>query len=110
MTISQLAAFAPQFPWDAMLKAGNINPNGPSGERVLVVAEKSAFPKLAQIFADTPVSVWRDLIQQHYPSSGWIRLGHDTVTTLNAYKSARGLLGLDDAVTDLLAQAREEVR
>jgi hypothetical protein len=59
---------------------------------------------------DMPVSVWRDLIQQHYPSSGWIRLGHDTVTALNAYKSARGHLSLDDAVTELLAQAREEVR
>jgi hypothetical protein len=57
-----------------------------------------------------PVSVWRDLIQQHYPSSGWVRLGHDTVAALNAYKSARGLLGLDDAVTELLAQAHEEAR
>jgi hypothetical protein len=59
---------------------------------------------------DMPVSVWRDLIHQHYPSSGWVRLGHDTVTALNAYKSARGLLGLDDAVTELLAQAHEEAR
>jgi hypothetical protein len=57
-----------------------------------------------------PVSVWQELIQQHYPGSGWVRLEHDTVTALNAYKSARGLLGLDDAVTELLAQAREEVR
>ena len=59
---------------------------------------------------DMPVSVWRDLIQQHYPSSGWVRLGHDTVAALNAYKSVRGLLSLDDAVTELLAQAREEAR
>jgi hypothetical protein len=59
---------------------------------------------------DMPVSVWRDLIQQHYPGRGWVRLDHDTAAALNAYKSARGLLGLDDAVTDLLAQAREEVR
>jgi hypothetical protein len=59
---------------------------------------------------DMPVSVWRELIQQHYPSSGWVRLDHHTVAALNAYKSAHGLLGLDDAVTELLAQAREEVR
>ena len=59
---------------------------------------------------DMPVSVWRDLIKQHYPSSGWVRLGHDTVAALDAYKSARGLLGLDDAVTELLAQAHEEAR
>lgn len=59
---------------------------------------------------DMPVSVWRDLIQQHYPGGGWVRLDHDTVAALNAYKAARGLLGLDDAVTDLLAQAHEEAR
>jgi hypothetical protein len=59
---------------------------------------------------DMPVSVWRELIRQHYPSSGWVRIGHDTVAALNAYKSARGLLGLDDAVTELLAQAHEEAR
>ncbi|MGH3553516.1 MAG: DUF6084 family protein [Mycobacterium sp.] len=59
---------------------------------------------------DMPVSVWRDLIQQHYPNSGWVRLDHDTVATLAAYKSTRGLLSLDDAVSKLLATACEEVR
>ncbi len=58
---------------------------------------------------DMPVSVWRDLIQHHYPGSGWVRLDHETVAALNAYKAARGLLSLDDAVTGLLASAREEV-
>ena len=42
---------------------------------------------------DMPVSVWHDLIHQHYPNSGWVRLGHDTVTALTAYKSERGMLG-----------------
>jgi hypothetical protein len=58
---------------------------------------------------DMPVSVWRDLIQQHYPSSGWVRLDYQTVTALAAYKSERGLLGLDDAINELLAQARQEI-
>lgn len=58
---------------------------------------------------EMPVSVWRDLIQQHYPNSGWVRLGHQTMATLAAYKSERGLLSLDDAVAALLTQAREEV-
>lgn len=57
-----------------------------------------------------PVSVWRNLMQQHFPNSGWARLSHDTMAALVAYKSARGLLGLDDAVTELLTGAREEVR
>lgn len=61
---------------------------------------------------DMPASVWRDLIRQHYPNSGWVRLGHDTVTALAAFKSARGLLDFDEAVVASLAAAadREEVR
>jgi Family of unknown function (DUF6084) len=59
---------------------------------------------------DMPVRVWRKLIQQHYPNTGWVRLDHDTVAALAEYKSERGLLSLDDAVTDLLAATREGVR
>ncbi|KAA0108283.1 DUF6084 family protein [Mycolicibacterium sp. P1-5] len=55
---------------------------------------------------DMPVNVWHDLIGQHYPNSGWVRLGHDTVTALAAYKSERGLLDIDEAVTSLLTGAR----
>jgi hypothetical protein len=55
---------------------------------------------------DMPVSVWHDLIRQHYPNSGWVRLGHDTATALAAYKSERGMLDIDEAVTSLLAGAR----
>ena len=57
-----------------------------------------------------PVTVWRDLIMQHYPDTGWVRLRHDTVTALAAYKSAHGLLDMDDATTALLAEVREEAR
>ncbi|MEO8816531.1 MAG: DUF6084 family protein [Mycobacterium sp.] len=57
-----------------------------------------------------PVTVWGDLITQHYPSSGWVRLEHDTVSALAAYKSARGLMDVDEAVTALLAEVHEEVR
>ena len=56
---------------------------------------------------DMPVAVWRDLIAQHYPNTGWIRLSHDTITALAGYKSARGLLDLDHAITSLLAAQRE---
>jgi hypothetical protein len=57
-----------------------------------------------------PVSVWWDLMRQHYPNAGWVRLSHDTVAALTAYKSAQGLLGLDDAVTELLAGVSAEAR
>ena len=51
---------------------------------------------------DMPVAVWRELIAQHYPNTGWVRLSHDTIAALAAYKSAQGLLDLDHAVTSLL--------
>ena len=66
MKISELKALAPQFPWDAYFAAGGLSPNAPHGERVVVIAEKSAFPKLAAIFAQTPVSVWRDYLTVKY--------------------------------------------
>jgi hypothetical protein len=58
-----------------------------------------------------PVSVWRDLMRQHFPNTGWLRLEHDTVNALAAYRSSRGLLSLDEAVTELLkADSSEGVR
>jgi predicted metalloendopeptidase len=62
MPTSALAILAPQFPWKAYLAATKIPPRTPSGERVVIVSEKSAFPKLAAIFAATPVEVWRDYL------------------------------------------------
>lgn len=56
---------------------------------------------------DMPVSVWQDLMRLHYPNAGWIRLGHDTVTALAAYRSAHGMLDFEDAVSALLAEASE---
>lgn len=45
----------------------------------------------------------------HFPGAGFVRLRHDTVAALVAYKSARGLLDLDSAVESLLESVREEV-
>lgn len=59
---------------------------------------------------DMPVAAWRDLIRQHYPNTGWVRLSHDTVTALAAFKSARGLLSIEDAVNALLDAAHQEAR
>jgi hypothetical protein len=56
---------------------------------------------------EMPVSEWNDLIRTHYPNAGWVRLGHDTVSALAAYKSARGMLDFEDAITTLLAEAPE---
>ncbi|AKK26919.1 DUF6084 family protein [Mycobacterium sp. EPa45] len=54
---------------------------------------------------DMPVTVWRDLVAQHYPDSGWVRMSHDTIAALCSFKSARGLLSVDDAIGELLTGA-----
>ncbi|MGB8601712.1 MAG: M13 family metallopeptidase, partial [Rhizomicrobium sp.] len=66
MTVSALKKLAPGFEWDAFLSEAGIALTSPKGERTVIVAEKSAFPKLAQIFAKTPVAVWRDYLTVHY--------------------------------------------
>jgi hypothetical protein len=60
---------------------------------------------------EMPVSVWRNLIELHYPNTGWIRLHHSTIDALADYKARHALLGLDEAVTALLVtQAAEDLR
>jgi Family of unknown function (DUF6084) len=56
---------------------------------------------------DMPTQVWRDLIDQHFPNSGWVRLSHDTVAELAGYKSARGMLDFDHAISSLLDAAAD---
>jgi predicted metalloendopeptidase len=66
MTMAQLAAFAPGFPWPTFFAARGLTPRGPGGERTIVVRENTAFPALARLFAATPVAVWRDYLTVHY--------------------------------------------
>ena len=66
MSYSDLKKLAPQFKWDAFFAEAGIPTKSPSGARQVIVAEKSAFPELAKIFAQTPVSVWRDYLAVHY--------------------------------------------
>src|SRR5262249_18111051 len=66
MSVSELEKLAPDFPWRTYLAAANIPAKGPKGERRVIVAEKDAFPKLAAIFAATPIEVWRDYLTVHY--------------------------------------------
>jgi len=51
LTPAELDALAPGFPWAAWLDAAGV-----PGTRAVVVRQKSAFPKLAKIFAETPVA------------------------------------------------------
>lgn len=51
MTIAQLRALAPGFDWAAYLKGADAG-----GVKRVIVNEKGAFPKIAAIFAATPIS------------------------------------------------------
>jgi predicted metalloendopeptidase len=66
MSIADLKAFAPGFPWEQYFTAEGVSLKGPKGERIVVVRENTAFPALARLFATTPVEVWRDYLTVHY--------------------------------------------
>jgi hypothetical protein len=57
-----------------------------------------------------PVRVWRELMDQYFPHSGWIRLDRDVFDALRRYKSRRALPTWDQAVEQLLkgAEATDE--
>jgi putative endopeptidase len=50
MSPAELVAFAPGFPWTEFLSAAHLG-----SKTRLIVGEKSAFPKIAEIFSQTPV-------------------------------------------------------
>ncbi|OBF21182.1 DUF6084 family protein [Mycobacterium sp. ACS4331] len=83
------------------LFSGTVFYKGDSGFRVQQV------PWHCDDHYDMPVSVWHKLIAMHFPDMGWVRLGHETISMLAAYKSRCGVLNLDDAVTRLLRTVEE---
>ncbi|HEX8232407.1 MAG TPA: M13-type metalloendopeptidase [Caulobacteraceae bacterium] len=50
MTVAELKALAPAFPWDAWMRGAGV-----ARVQKVVINEKSAFPKIAQIYAETPL-------------------------------------------------------
>ena len=55
-----------------------------------------------------PVSVWRALMDLHFPGSGWLSMRIETLDHLLRFKSRRGLPTWDEALTMLLKEAGEE--
>jgi predicted metalloendopeptidase len=67
MTVAELGKFAPGFPWAAFFDARGLPPKTSAGApRTVVVRENTAFPPLAKLFAETPISVWGDWLTTHY--------------------------------------------
>ena len=54
---------------------------------------------------EVPVRVWRELVEQHFAGTGWLRLSHETMATLAAYKAFHGFTTTEAAVADLLARS-----
>jgi putative endopeptidase len=52
LTVAELAGLTPGFPWQRFLEAAGLN-----GIDRLVVAEKSAFPRIAAVYQSTPLNV-----------------------------------------------------
>ncbi|MEP6508103.1 MAG: M13 family metallopeptidase [Gemmatimonadales bacterium] len=54
MSVTELKAFAPGIDWDEYFRSAGLGQ-----VRSINLGAKSAFPKIAQIFASTPVAVWQ---------------------------------------------------
>jgi len=52
-----------------------------------------------------PASVWRQMIEEHYPNGGWVRLADETLERLGRHKAEAGHPTFDAAVTDLLERS-----
>lgn len=54
-----------------------------------------------------PVKTWREMVEQHFPGSGWIRLPRDTMDALVAYRSRHALPSWQETVEALMTAAGE---
>ena len=52
-----------------------------------------------------PVSVWRELVDNHFPNSGWLRCSRETLDELSEFKAKRALPTWDATLQALLAEA-----
>ncbi|MFE7183172.1 DUF6084 family protein [Streptomyces erythrochromogenes] len=52
-----------------------------------------------------PVAVWREMVEQHFPGCGWLRLPRDTMAELLAYRSRHALASWEATVRALLDTA-----
>ena len=49
-----------------------------------------------------PVATWREMVEQHFPGCGWIRLPRDTMDALLAYRSRHALPSWEATLRALL--------
>lgn len=54
-----------------------------------------------------PVRVWKDMIEQHFPGCGWLRLPRSAMDALGAFRSRHGLPSWEATIDALLRAAPE---
>ncbi len=54
-----------------------------------------------------PVSVWKDLMDQHYPNTAWLCVRRDVFEGLHEFKVSRGIPTWEAAFESLLASTEE---
>ncbi|MGH3901981.1 MAG: DUF6084 family protein [Pseudonocardiaceae bacterium] len=74
------------------------------GEKALWIEQ---VPWHAECRYRMPVDVWREMMDMHFPNSGWLRLRRDTIDALADFRAARALPTWDDAIIAVLDVARE---
>ena len=54
-----------------------------------------------------PVGTWREMVEQHFPGCGWLRLPRATMDALLAYRSRNALPSWEATMARLLADSAE---
>lgn len=54
-----------------------------------------------------PVKVWREMMDTHFPGSGWLRLQRETIDALAEFRAVRTLPSWDDTILAVLAAAQQ---
>lgn len=58
---------------------------------------------------DLPVAVWREVMAQYFPHTGWLRLDRDVIERIAAYKSDHGLTSWDETMSSLLSASERSL-
>lgn len=54
-----------------------------------------------------PVRLWRDMMREHYPHSGWVSLHEDILDRLYAFRRCQGLASWEQTIEQLLQSAED---
>ena len=76
------------------------------GEKTLWIEQ---VPWHAECRYRLPVARWREMMDMHFPGSGWLRLQRETIDALAEFRAARTLPTWDDTVLAVLDAARQPI-